>query len=300
MTLKQLYRMAVFAKVAEHGSFSAAAAALGLGKAVVSEHVRALELAAGAQLLNRSPRAVALTEEGRRFYAPCRRIVELGNGAFLDLDESRRSPRGAIRLSAPYQLGLTFLVGRLQAFRALYPEVAIELVLDDGIVNVIEGGYDLALRVGWLRDTRLRAARLARFRLVLCAGRGYFAQRPPPKQPADLEAHPWVSITRLPHPDRLTLQRRGQRRSVRLVPAIKTNSGLAARRFILAGAGIGALPDYGVRQELDAGDLIPVLPEWSLPEGVIAAVFPQREPMALRLRRLLDFLRAEFSRHYRE
>jgi DNA-binding transcriptional LysR family regulator len=297
--IKDLYRMAIFAKVVERGSFSAASASIGLGKSVVSQHIRSLEQSVGVRLLNRSTRSLSLTEEGRRFYAPCLRIVQEAEAAEADLAERKEQPRGTIRLTAPYNLGLTFLVPALRKFRSLNPEVDFDLVLEDSIINIIEEGFDLALRAGWLVDSRLRAVTLAPLEMIICGSDDYFATNPRPKQPEDLVHHPWISIAQLPHPERITFQHRdGRRRTVKLRPSFKTNSGIAARELVLAGAGLGSVPDYAVRSALRDGRLLRLLPDWHIRKGTISALFPHREHLAAKTRALIEFLKSEFRECY--
>jgi DNA-binding transcriptional LysR family regulator len=299
MILKDLYRMAIFTKVVEAGSFSKAGVALGLGKSVVSQHILTLEKGLGAQLINRSPRSLSLTDEGRRFHEACQRMMEQADAAFSSVDQLQAEPRGTLRISASYNLGLTFLIAELSQFLRRHPHVQIELVLEDAIVNVIEEGFDLCLRVGWLKETRLHALRLGTFRLIPCASAAFLARHAAPGDPSDLATMPWVSITQLPHPDRLELVKNDrQRRSVRVVSSVKTNTGIGAKEFVLNGDLVGLLPDYAILDDLREGRLVRLLPEWSTPEGTISAVFPQKEHMTPRLRLLLDHLRAAFQRHY--
>ena len=291
--------MAIFTKVVEAGSFSKAGAALGLGKSVISQHVLTLETGLGAQLINRSPRSLSLTEEGRRFYEACLRMMEQADAAFSSLHQLQAEPRGTLRISASYNLGLTFLIAEISEYLRRHSHVQVELVLEDAIVNVIEEGFDLCLRVGWLKDTRLHAVRFGTFRLIPCASAAYLARHAAPRDPSELATIPWVSITQLPHPDRLEFVKNDrQRRSVKVTPSVKTNTGIAAKEFVLNGDFVGLLPDYAILDDLREGRLVRLLPEWSTREGTISAVFPHKEHMTPRLRLLLDHLRAAFQRHY--
>lgn len=299
MMLRDLYRMAIFTKVVESGSFSKAATALGLGKSVVSQHVLTLEKSVNAQLINRSPRSFALTEEGRRFYEACVLMTEHAEAALNSLDQMQAEPRGTVRISASYNLSLNFLIRALADYQHKYSKVEIELVVEDAISNVIEAGFDLCLRTGWLRESRLYAVRLGTFRLIPCASPAYLEQRGAPKCPEDLAGVPWVSITQLPHPDRLEMSRAdGQWLSVKINSVVRTNTGVAARTFIAGGNLVGLLPDYAVLDDLREGRLVRLLPEWNTEEGTISAVFPHKEHMTPRLRLLIDHLRAAFQRHY--
>ncbi len=299
MILRDLYRMAIFTKVVESGSFSKAAAALGLGKSVVSQHVLTLEKSVDAQLINRSPRSFSLTEEGRRFYEACVLMTEHAEAALSSLDQLQSEPRGTVRISASYNISLNFLIPALAEYQHKHPKVEIELVVEDSISNVIESGFDLCLRTGWLKESRLFAVRLGSFRLIPCASPAYVERHKMPAAPEDLAEVPWVIITQLPHPDRLEMIKAdGQRRSVRISSAVRTNTGVAARAFVTHSALLGLLPDYAVLDDLREGRLVRLLPEWTTEEGTISAVFPHKEHMTPRLRLLLDHLRGAFQRHY--
>lgn len=291
--------MAIFTKVVESGSFSKAAAALGLGKSVVSQHVLTLEKSVDAQLINRSPRSFSLTEEGRRFYEACLLMTEHAEAALSSLDQMQAEPRGTVRISASYNLSLNFLIRALADYQYTHKKVEIELVVEDAISNVIEAGFDLCLRTGWLKESRLYAVRLGAFRLIPCASPAYLEHNAAPNEPEDLATVPWVSITQLPHPDRLEMIKAdGQRRAVKITSVVRTNTGVAARTFVVNSDLVGLLPDYAVLDDLREGRLIRLLPDWSTEEGTISAVFPHKEHMTPRLRLLIDHLRAAFQRHY--
>ncbi len=299
MILRDLYRMAIFTKVVESGSFSKAAAALGLGKSVVSQHVLTLEKSVDAQLINRSPRSFSLTEEGRRFYEACVLMTEHAEAALSSLDQLQSEPRGTLRISASYNISLNFLIPALAEYQCKHPKVEIELAVEDSISNVIESGFDLCLRTGWLKESRLFAVRLGSFRLIPCASPAYIERHTMPAAPEDLAEVPWVSITQLPHPDRLEMIKAdGQRRSVRITSVVRTNTGVAARAFVTNSELVGLLPDYAVLDDLREGRLVRLLPDWTTEEGTISAVFPHKEHMTPRLRLLLDHLRMAFQRHY--
>lgn len=289
--------MAVFAQVVEQGSFSKAAVALGLGKSVVSAHVASLEARLGAQLINRSTRALSLTQEGSAFYENCRQMVAAGETAFATLESQRVGASGSIRLTSSYNFGVSFLIERLAAFRKIHPDVSFDLVLEDSVSNIIEERFDLALRIGRLADTGLFAAELGVCRMLLCASPQLLRSSPKVNEPSDLVRLPWVSITQLPHPEKLHLvhAKSAQRTILSVHPAVKTHSGIAAREFIRCGAGIGLLPDYAVTADLRSGSLVQLLPAWQESyERPISALFPSRDRLPTRVRMLVDFLRQSF------
>lgn len=296
---RHLHQMAVFVQVVDCGSFSKAATALGLGKSVVSAHVAALESKLGTQLIARSTRSLTLTEDGAAFYEGCRQMVDSAENALATIESRREAVNGTIRMTTSYNLGVSFLIPQLAAFRERHPDVQFDLVLEDAVSRVIEERFDLALRVGRLADSGLFATELTRCRLVLCAAPAMLRKLPAIVEPQQLCTLPWVAITQLPHYERVDLVHRetAERLSVRLAVAVRSTSGIAARAFILRGAGLGLLPDYAVFADLAAGRLAEVLPQWrELEERPITAVFPSREGMSLRVRLLVDFLRAAFAR----
>ncbi|HSV53667.1 MAG TPA: LysR family transcriptional regulator, partial [Burkholderiaceae bacterium] len=285
--IKELYRMAVFVEVVEHGSFSKAAATLGLGKSIVSAHVAALEKRIGAQLLTRSTRALSLTQEGSAFYESCRRMVSAGEDAFTTVESHRASVSGTIRLTASYNVGVSFLIADLARFREIHPDVSFDLVLEDSVSHVIEERFDLAVRVGRLPDTGLFATQLGNCRMLLCASPAFLKTHGKVSKPDDLARLPSVTITQLPHPEKLHLvhRRSAQQLTISLQGAIKTHSGIAAREFVRCSAGIGLLPDYAVEKDLRQGDLVRILPAWDeAHERPISAVFPSRDRLPTRVR----------------
>jgi DNA-binding transcriptional LysR family regulator len=291
---KELYRMAVYAKVVENRSFSAAASKLGLGRSVVSQHIRSLEEGLGVRLINRNTRSFSLTDEGDRFFQYCVHMLETAEAALNTINTKQTPVRGLLRITAPHNLGLSFVVGLIHRFRARHPEIEIDLALDDAIVNLIEEQVDIAIRVGPLRDSRHHYVRLCRNELIMCAGKA-FPQNRLPAEPADLVNVPWVEVPRPSIGHRLTLvQANGSSKTIKVYPTITTNSGLAAQALVRMGEGIGILPDYAVAAEIETGSLLRVLPRWRLPSSSISAVFPNPQ-LSPRSRLFLTFAKSEFK-----
>jgi DNA-binding transcriptional LysR family regulator len=296
--IKELHRMAIFANVVEQRSFSKAAAHLGLGKSIISAHVSALETRLGTKLINRSTRALALTSEGSAFYDHCRQMVTAAESAFATVESHGAQAGGIIRMTASFNLGVSFLIPQLALYRQLHPDVVVDLVLEDSISSMIGERFDLALRVGRLADTGLFATELGRCSLVLCASPKFLDSRPKVSNPNEIIDLPWISITQLPHPERLTLVhiRSGEHVSVRVRASIKTHSGIGAREFVRCSAGVGLLPDYAVVDDIKRGDLVQVLPAWKeANERPISVIFPNRDLLPTRVRLLIDFLRRSFA-----
>lgn len=290
---KELYRMAVFAKVVENRSFSSAAQKLGLGKSVVSQHVRSLEEGLGIRLINRSTRSFSLTDDGERFFHHCVHMLETAEAALSTVSNRQMPVRGLLRITAPHNLGLNFVAGVVHRFRSRYPEINIDLALDDAIVNLIEEQVDIAIRVGPLRDSRNHFVRLCAYELIICAGK-LFPKKRLPVEPSDLVNVPWIEVPRQSIGHRLKLlQANGTSKTVKLYPSVTTNSGLAAHALIRMGEGIGILPDYAVKPDLESGSLVRVLPKWRLPAGNISAVYPNAQ-LSPRARLFLNFAKSEF------
>jgi DNA-binding transcriptional LysR family regulator len=301
--IKQLQRMAVFAQVIESGSFSKAATSLNLGKSVVSAHVAALEKHLATQLINRSTRTLALTQEGVEFYEACRQMLTAGESALAHVESQRAGASGVIRLTSSYNFAVNFLIPQLALFRDKYPEVLIDLVLEDSVSNMIQERFDLALRVGRLHDTGLYATELGKCRMLLCAATDYLKQQPKVTVPEDILQFPWISIDQLPHPERLSLvhTRSGKRATLRLQAAVRTHSGIAAREFVLCGAGVALLPDYAVANDIAAGRVVQLLPTWREEyERPVSAIFPNRDLLPTRVRLLIEFLRQSFALRQRK
>lgn len=293
--LKDLYRMAVFAKVVEAGSFSGAAEALGLGKSVVSTHVSTLEENLGTQLLVRTTRSLVLTPEGRRFYDKCRQLLDVADSARAELDSGMQRHAGVVRISCSVNFGVNVLCRLLPRFHESHPDVQIELTLDDNPVDLNQENIDLAIRMGDVVDTSLRMTRIGHTRLTLCASRQWVRAHAP-SGPGDLRAHAWIAIAQLPNPDRLKLRHRnGETSTINFESAYTTNSGVAAKTLVLQSAGIGLLPDYAIVPELQAGTIERLLPQWEVErrKRPFSLIYPDRAQLPVRTRALIDFLKAE-------
>ncbi|MEW9570792.1 LysR substrate-binding domain-containing protein [Rhodanobacter sp. Si-c] len=269
-----LNRLAVFVALVRAGSFTAAAEQLGQTKAMVSQHLARLERELGVTLMVRSTRRMALTEAGAVFHADCVRILGETEAAIERVGENRETPRGTLRLTAPVNYGAMVVAPALAGFLRMHPEVRVELVLDDGISDLIGGRFDLAIRGGPLRDSGLRAVRLAGFRQLLLAAPSYLAARGRPRRPQELAQHDAILLSVLSSPAHWTFAaRNGTRARVRLMPRALADSAAAVHAMALAGAGVAVLPDFMVDADLAAGRLERLLPTQRLPEGSFHAVY---------------------------
>jgi DNA-binding transcriptional LysR family regulator len=299
MNLKILYRMSVFYKVAAAGSFTQAADELHLSKSVVSEHVRELEQDLGTRLLNRSTRSISLTQEGFRLADATAKMLRLVEATLRELEQGQTRPSGLIRVTASHNFVSVYLAAAMLRFRELHPNVEVEIDAADSITNIVETGHDVAFRIGWLKSSDLQAMKICDFAMIPCATPRHFERFGPVESPLDMAIRPWVAITIMSDFDRIVLSaRNGDDVTIPISPAIRTNSGLTARQMVLGGDCIGLLPDYAVRDDIAAGRLVRLLPDWSHRPGEIAAIYAHKQSMSPRLRAFLDFLRVDARTHF--
>jgi DNA-binding transcriptional LysR family regulator len=183
----------------------------------------------------------------------------------------------------------------LAAFHRLHPQLQIDLVINDQINDLIAERFDLAIRIGWLRDSNLRAARLGSFRQLLVATPAYLAEHGMPRRPEDVAMHGWIAMSALTTPLRWTFTRGRTRRTVRMRQVMQANNAAAIRALVLAGAGMSVLPDYLAQDDIQAGRLQVVLAQYQLVEGGIHAVYPDPQPPA-KVRAFIDFMRDRLAK----
>lgn len=283
--------MAAFVAVVEQGSFTAAAETLELSKAAVSKYVGRLEARLGARLLNRTTRRLTLTEAGQALF-------EKASAAMADLAAAEEevlqltgAPRGRLRVTAPSHFGEVFLLPLLPEFRSRYPDVELDLDLDNRIVDLVQEGFDVAVRITQLGPSSLVARKLADIRVVTAASPEYLARHGTPQVPMDLREHECLlyGLDRTPGEWRY---RRGLDRliSVRVSGGIRCNSDGAIKRAALDGLGILRFPELFVEKELREGKLVALLRDYEMQQISLSAVFPARQNLPPKVRVFVDFL----------
>ena len=290
--LDRVLGMQVFARVAALGSFSAAARALGMSPAMATKHVDAMEDRLGARLFFRSTRKLTLTEAGQRHLEAVERILseieEADAAAAADVIE----PRGTLRLNAPLAFGLRQVMPALTDFASLYPALTVDVGLTDRFVDLMDEGWDLAIRIGALRDSTLTVRALAPIRIALCASPDYLAAQGTPKTIADLANHNCLGYT-LPTPATAGRWLFGRDGSI-AVPVHGTllaNNGDALRIAALAGQGLIYQPTFIVADDLRAGSLRAIELDQPVPRfGSAHAVFPGGRRTSAKVRTFVDFL----------
>jgi DNA-binding transcriptional LysR family regulator len=286
---------AVFAKVAEAGSFAHAASELGLSRATVSKALARLEARLGTRLFHRSSRRLALSEAGRLLAARAAAILAGAEAAEAEALAQSAGPRGRLRLAAPMTFGIRYLAPSLPAFLAAYPDISIDLALGDKVEDLIAGGYDAALRIAALPDSSLVARRLCTIEGWLVAAPSYLERRGRPARPRDLAHHACFSYAYLPAETWRFTDAKGAEETVVVSGPLRANNGDVLIPALVAGHGIALLPDFIVWEEVARGALERVLPEWSLPQTPLHVVTPPGGPRPPKVAVLVEYLIAAFS-----
>ncbi len=296
MLLPDLEAWAIFAKVAETGSFAAAAADLGLSGATVSKAVQRLEARLGERLIHRTSRRFALTESGRVLAVRAARILAEGEAAEAEARAGSTIPRGRVRLAVPMSFGLRHVAPALPAFLSAHPEVSIDLQLDDRRIDLIAGGIDIALRIADLADSSLIARRLCPVRRWVVGSPAYFARHGTPERPRDLRDHACLSYTWLASGETWQFtSTAGVTEAVTVKGPLSAGNGDALIPALESGLGIALQPDFLAWDAVRDGRLATVLKDWETPPLALHLITPAGGPRPVRVTVLLDFLTARFA-----
>ncbi len=285
-----------FCAVVEFGSISAAARALSESKGGISRRVARLEKRLGAALLARSPRAVSVTEEGLAFHAKSREALTLLGDAAEAVNDARSVPRGHLRVTAPIDFGLDLLPPIIGRFRRQHPQITVELLLSSSALDLTAHRIDLALRASSeLPDMEYRAVPLVGFDIHLYAAPGYLAERGEPQVPRDLSGHDLVIARDLMGFSSITLTGGGKVEHVPLKPAVETGELASVSRIVLAGGGIGPVPDVVAIAAVEDGRLRTVLPRWTVGSARLHAITVAGREAPARVRVFKDFVRQQLT-----
>lgn len=287
--------MKTYAAVVEEGSFVSAARKLGMTPQLVSKYVMALENEVDVTLLNRSTRKVRLTDTGHGYYMRCKQLLEDFDELHASIRQDHSKPRGLLRVTAPVTFSEMYLIDLIDEFASDFPEIQIELYETDRFVDLLEENFDVAIRVGTLKDSGLIARRLADCETVLCASPDYLGKAGTPRSLKDLEEHECIIDTNFANPWKWQLARQGAATSVAISGRIRVNSASAAIRLGVLGAGIVFCPQIFARQELEDGRLVELLSGAQVDGGGVFAVFHSNRRPAAKLRAFVDFLNVRLS-----
>ena len=282
----------VFVKVVEHGSFISAARALRLPKTTVSRKVQDLETRLGAQLLHRTTRKLGLTEAGNVYFEHCQRIARELDEAESAVSQLQGGPRGWLRVTAPYSIGINWIAPLLGEFHALHPEVRVEMMLTNEALDLIDKEIDVALRLGNLPDSNLVARRLAAFRSQVYASPAYIERHGEPLHPDDLQHHRALTFSKFRRNGTYVWPLSDGERSVdyRVDPVLVANDPGFLTGALLCGEGLMLSSDITIKGFVEQGLVRHVLAGWTGPEYDCSAVFPKGRVQSPKVRAFVDFL----------
>lgn len=275
--LDQLRQIAIFAKTVDHGSFRAAAQALRLSPSVVSHHITQLEEQLGVALLYRSTRKLSLTRDGERLIGAARAMIEAAETGLQAVSNLAPHPSGELHVTMPAALAQSTVVNRIAAFTTSYPGVRLTLDFSDLRREVIAEGIDLALRMGWLADSSLKARKLFEVDRHLIAAQSYLESRPTPTSPTDLNDWDWLTLTQV----KLASEFRKDGCSpitIKPTPHLSVNDAHALYHLARSGAGLAIVPDFFAHRDVAAGRVRRVLIDWHISSVGVYAVWPPNAP----------------------
>ncbi|AMM15748.1 LysR family transcriptional regulator [Burkholderia sp. PAMC 28687] len=291
-----LNRLVVFAAVVEAGSLTAAADRLGIAKTMVSTHMQRLEAEVGASLLVRTTRRVSVTEAGHAFYAASRQILSTAEDAISALAQGSGELRGTLRVATPIDYGTNVIAPMLAGLRRTHPELKVELVSADRMVDLVAESVDVAIRLGRLADSSYRAVKIGGFVKWLVASPEFISTWGKPTKPEALAKLPFVAMSALVKPLVVSIEsRRGARRTVRFSAGFFADTSPTCRAATLAGGGVAFLTDFSIGDDVAEGRLVRLLPEWSGAPAGIHAVFPSARQPVPKVRVFIDALKAHLA-----
>lgn len=291
--MDRLAAMALFVRVAERGSFAAAAEQLGVARSVVTRQIAALETRLGVKLMARSTRRLTLTPTGAAYLEQCRVILNLVEAAETGVAEHHQTPRGPLRLGLPLVFGLKRLLPVLVEFARRYPEISLDLDYTDRRLNLIEEGFDLSVRIADHLEPGDIARKLGACRILAVASPDYLARHGRPAHPTELRHHECLTYTLDPSPATWWFQVEGRLEPVHVRGRISANNGEALMAAVAAGLGIALQPDFIVEPALAAGTVEAILEPFAPPALGIHALLPSNRYLPYRVRVLIDFLASQ-------
>ena len=296
MPLDDLVSMALFAHVVRLRSFTGAAQQLGLAKSAVSKRISQLEEKIGVRLLLRTTRRLALTAEGMQFYEHCAAVLASAEAARQSIAGASDSIRGVLRVNAPITFTQMYLARSISLFLRQHPEVEVVLSADDRLVDVIEGGFDVVVRITRMKgDSSLVARRLVSDRLVVCGSPDYLRRAGTPQHPDELVQHNCLHYALVPVAGEWRFRTNGERYSVPAKGNFTSSDGTALREAAISGVGLAVLPFFMVAADVASGKLVTVLDEFRKAEIGVFAVYANRKQQPARTRAFLDFLAQYFA-----
>ncbi len=291
----QFEDMDAFVRIVDAGGIGRAAKQLGVAKSAVSRRLVELEKRLGVQLINRTTRQSSLTEAGRSYYQRGLQILDDVTELNATTSNTQALLQGVLRVSVPVSFGLQHLTPAVTEFADMHPKLIVHLDFTDRLVDLVEDGFDLAIRITALKDSTLVARKLAPVRIILCASRDYLARYGWPESPQDLKTHVGLHYSFAPRSSWTFTGPDGQETSIALPVRMAANNGEFLRDAAIAGHGLALQPTFIVWKQIEKGELVPVMTDYTVPSINAYAVYPQTRHLSQRVRALIDFLTDRFS-----
>jgi len=287
--------MRVFTAVVDAASFVGAGDALNMSKAAVSRHISDLEQRLGVRLMHRTTRKLSLTSEGEVFLARSREILASIEASEAELSTRSVTASGLLKISVPVSFGISHLAPLWSEFLDRHPQITLDIQLADRVIDLVDEGFDLAVRIARLPDSSLVSRRLASTRLVLCAAPSYLKRRGTPQHPSELTQHEVVSYSLMAMGDQWQFIGPEGPVSAKVRPRMWSNNGDTCISAALQGAGIQLQPTFLIEQQLASGQLVEILPQYRSVELGIYAVYPSRKFVLPKVRALVEFLSTKLA-----
>lgn len=289
--------MKVFAKVAEAGSLSGAARTLDISNPSVTRHISDLESYLNARLFNRSTRRLSLTETGAAYLERCKQLLADLEEATLAASMSAAHPTGTLRITAPVSFAVNYLGSALSDYAQRYPQVTLDVTLSDRVVDLVEEGYDLAIRISRIQDSSLVARQIGSAHQLVCAAPSYLKKHGTPREPKELAHHVCLNYSYLNTRGEWQLFRNGKMHAVRVKGALQANNGDLLREAAIAGMGVIVQPSFIVGDAIREKKLVTILRDYRPQDSSIYAVYPSRQHLSAKVRTFVDYLAERFGNH---
>lgn len=293
--MDKFLEMRAFTQVVDAGSFIGAANAMQLSKAAVSRYVGELEARLGVRLLNRTTRSLSLTEDGEVFYLRCKELIGGVESAEAEITSRTAEAIGQLKVNVPVSFGILHLAQVWPEFKAAHPKVTFDVTLSDRVTDIVEEGFDLAIRIAQMPNSSLISRKLATTRIVMCASPEYLMRAGTPTHPSDIAGHAVIAYSYWSAKNEWEFTGPEGTVSVKTSPCIRTNNGDTCRTAALMHQGIILQPTFMVGEDLAAGRLVEICPEYRVMELGVYAVYSSRRHQLPKMRLLIDYLVAHFS-----
>lgn len=293
--MDKLTSMRVFCRVATSGNFSLAARELRISPAMVTKHIASLESQLGIRLLNRTTRKVSMTEAGESYLRLSQNLLSDIEEGESSLSELSHHPSGTLKLTAPIDFGVLYLAPAIANYLNRFPDVSIDINYQDRKVNLVEDGFDIAIRIGSLPDSSLIAVPLMKQQTICCASPDYLQRHGRPRHPTELRKHNCLTYSYSSTNNDWHFSKDGESYAIKASGRLNANNGRAMTAVAAQGVGIILKPQFMVQDFIDKGELVAILEDYDLPHGDVFAVYPHRRFLPAKMRSFIDYIKEYFE-----